>query len=538
MSTALPAALEPTSPTQTRFRPLAKLPLFWRLFLAMLLTVLFTSALTLLVERTLMSRAIDERMHKQVSYLTGIQTQIATELQAGNTEAVAALYKHQRGIGHQVIVVDAAGEVLFPTERWRPRNYTSRRYGEDSQKQGASRALSRANGGPRSSEIPSGFTPLSDSGKAALQAWRDGNELPETTITLADGRTANIYLYPRLPYGEIIAMKQSYLGLRFALLLLFSILVCYWLSRSLTGRIRKVQHTVHELSHGHYAAGQSLTHLGQDELGALAQDIAILSQRLQQSDQARQQMLSDISHELRSPLARLEVATELAHDRAPQASNYLDRIQKESARLNALIGQIIHIQSLQMGIGSGAPNKSACDIVQIIEQIGIDVRFEFQQKDIQWQYQGPDNLALMLDAEQVHSALENIIRNAFMHTPAGRQVSVQVQTVARTPELADAHNRSRKMAVPHYNHDRNVIIDIQDEGSGISEVDIDQIFQPFVRLDSARQRQTGGHGLGLAIAHAVISAHGGQINAANRVTTAGVIEGLSVRVTLPLITEV
>jgi two-component system sensor histidine kinase CpxA len=362
--------------------------------------------------------------------------------------------------------------------------------------------------------------------------------LPETTITLADGRTANIYLYPRLPYGEIIAMKQSYLGLRFALLLLFSILVCYWLSRSLTGRIRKVQHTVHELSHGHYAAGQSLTHLGQDELGALAQDIAILSQRLQQSDQARQQMLSDISHELRSPLARLEVATELAHDRAPQASNYLDRIQKESARLNALIGQIIHIQSLQMGIGSGAPNKSACDIVQIIEQIGIDVRFEFQQKDIQWQYQGPDNLALMLDAEQVHSALENIIRNAFMHTPAGRQVSVQVQTVARTPELTDAHNRSRKMVVPHYNHDRNVIIDIQDEGSGISEVDIDQIFQPFVRLDSARQRQTGGHGLGLAIAHAVISAHGGQINAANRVTTAGVIEGLSVRVTLPLITEV
>lgn len=522
--------------TNTKFSPLAKLPLFWRLFLAMLLTVLCTSALTLLVERALMKQAIDERMHKQVSYLTGIQSQIAADLRAGNMEAVAALYKSQRGIAHQVIVVDAAGEVLFPTERWRPGNYTSRRRAEDSPSQGLSRVMARANSSARASEIPSGFTPLSDSGKAALQAWRDGNELPETTLTLADGRIANIHLYPRLPYGEIIAMKQGYVALRFALLLLFSILVCYWLSRSLTGRIRKVQHTVHELSHGHYEAGQSLTHLGEDELGALAQDIAGLSQRLQQSDQARQQMLSDISHELRSPLARLEVATELAHDRAPQARNYLDRIQTESARLNALIGQIIHIQSLQMGIGSGAPNKGACDIVQIIEQIGVDVRFEFQQKDIQWHYQGPESLTLMLDAEQIHSALENIIRNAFMHTPAGRQVRVKLQTMASPIEVAPS-SRLKKAEMSTYNNDRRVTIDIQDQGHGISDDDIDQIFQPFVRLDSARQRQTGGHGLGLAIAHAVISAHGGQISATNKVTATGVKEGLSVQVTLPLITE-
>ena len=523
--------------TTPKFSLLARLPLFWRLFLAMLLTVLFTSALTLLVERALMKQAIDERMHKQVSYLTGIQSQIAADLQAGNMEAVNSLYKSQRGIAHQIIVVDAAGEVLFPTERWRPRDYASRSTRGDSPTQGLPSVRPRAKGSARASEIPSGFTPLSDSGKAALKAWRDGNELPETTLTLVDGRTAHIHLYPRLPYGDIMAMKQGYVGLRFALLLLFSILVCYWLSRSLTGRIRKVQHTVHELSHGHYEAGQSLTHLGQDELGALAQDIASLSQRLQQSDQARLQMLSDISHELRSPLARLEVATELAHDRAPQARHYLDRIQTESARLNALIGQIIHIQSLQMGIGSGAPNKSACDIVQIIEQIGVDVRFEFQQKDIQWHYQGPDNLALMLDAEQIHSALENIIRNAFMHTPAARQVQVKVQTMASTTELASS-SRLKKSVMSTYNNDRQVIIDIQDEGPGIGDDDIDQIFQPFVRLDSARQRQTGGHGLGLAIAHAVISAHGGQISASNRVSAAGNIEGLSVQVTLPLITEV
>jgi two-component system sensor histidine kinase CpxA len=537
--TATPLSEPQAAPSPSKFKLFAKLPLFWRLFLAMLLTVLFTSALTLLVERTLMAQAIDERMRKQVSYLTEIQTQIAQYLQAGDIESVKTLYKSQRGISHQVIVVDSAGDVLFPAERWRPRSYTPRGGAEESRLYPAAESRTRAAARAGPTEIPGGLAPpLSDIGKAALKAWRDGNELPETTVTLADGRTANIHLYPRLPYGEIIAMKQSYLGLRFALLLLFSILVCYWLSRSLTGRIRKVQHTVHELSHGHYAAGQSLTHLGQDELGALAQDIALLSQRLQQSDQARQQMLSDISHELRSPLARLEVATELAHDRAPQASNYLDRIQKESARLNALIGQIIHIQSLQMGIGSGAPEKSASDIVQIIEQIGLDVRFEFQQKDIQWHYQGPDNLALMLDAEQVHSALENIIRNAFMHTPAGRQVSVKVQTMATTATDTALNNRRKKMGMPHYNNDRSVIIDIQDEGSGITEADIDQIFQPFVRLDSARQRQTGGHGLGLAIAHAVITAHGGQITAANRVNTQGANEGLSVRVTLPLITEV
>lgn len=480
---------------------LPKLTLFWRLFLAMLGIVLLTSILAVFVERTLTAQTIDQRMRKQVTYLLEIQSQIAQHLETGNTETIEDIYQKNRRLAHQIFVVDSAGEVLFPNESMRlsgPRSVNS-----------------VSNRRPPSLETNFGpLPPLANSGRAALTAWREGTDLPETTVTLQNGTIAKIQLYPRLPYRDIIAMKQGYFGLRIALLLLFSVLVCYWLSRTMTGRIQQVQKTVHQLSRGDYQAGMSLASLGDDELGALAKDIAILSGRLSQSEQARQQMLSDISHELRSPLARLEVATELARDQAPQSASYFDRIQRESARMNALIGQIIHIQSLQMGIGSGQPSKEACDIVQIIQQIGADVCFEFQQKHIHWHYHGPESLTLLADSEQIYSALENIIRNAFIHTPAEHQVRIDL-----TSPITGSDDQNQLQ------------IDIIDEGEGIEDSEIGRIFQPFVRLDSARPRQTGGHGLGLAIAHAIISAHGGQIEATNR---HGGSSGLIVRVTLPI----
>ena len=141
------------------------------------------------------------------------------------------------------------------------------------------------------------------------------------------------------------------------------------------------------MSEGDYLAGDDLSQLGDDELGILAKDVAGLSNRLADSEMSRKQMLSDISHELRSPLARLEVATELTRDYAPNATHYLDRIQKESTRMNELIGQIIHIQSLQMQRYVARPEDcESIDIAMLLDEIGQDVSFEFYDKHVEWQF--------------------------------------------------------------------------------------------------------------------------------------------------------
>ena len=278
----------------------------------------------------------------------------------------------------------------------------------------------------------------------------------------------------------------------------------------------------------------------------LAKDVSKLATRLAESELARKQMLSDISHELRSPLARLEVATELTRDFAPEAGPYLDRIEKESVRMNQLIEHIIQIQSLQM-------RRHALDIeafqrvnlYTLIKEIEEDVCFEFQERHISWQWQCLNNTdtpithslsaktsdlllnteayELMGDPEQLHSAFENVIRNAFTHTANDSTVKVILQ--------------------PFIHPDRQLPylkVQVIDQGSGVAEKDLQRIFQPFVRLSSSRERfdQTSpstsdtsqqshiqspsiqkrysGYGLGLAIAHAVILAHQGQLIAYNR----------------------
>lgn len=546
-----------------------KLTLFWRLFLSLLGVVLLTSVLSILVERQLTTQAIDQKMRKQVAYLTGLQSHLATDLSAGDIKAAEEVYREHRGLGHQIIVMDNSGAIILPKRRLKPpfdgaineAKQTPNSASDSTIKPNATRdllpqSLREGQGGNVGQEAlnslptPTAGFLLSKPAEEALKAWRAGTDLPEMSVTLPDGNTAYIRLYPRLPFRDIMALQQGYMGLRLGLLLLFSVLVCYGLSRSLTGRIRTVQHRVHQLIQGNYTQGNeaygsgedrrptkgAIARLGHDELGALAQDIATLSQRLTQSERARQQMLSDISHELRSPLSRLDVASELAFDiakdQAPKSLPYLQRIQKESARLNTLIGQIIHIQSLQMGIGTGTPNKQRFDLVALIEQIGTDVCFEFQQKQIHWQITAPTSLMIDADEEQIHSAIENIIRNAFIHTPKEHRVSVTIDTINKDASTGIPSARSlRRLANTDMAKDSQALITIEDEGGGIDDDELEHIFEPFVRLDSARQRQTGGYGLGLAIARGVISAHGGKLSARNRDTG---IRGLVIQVQLPL----
>ncbi|WP_201566532.1 sensor histidine kinase [Psychrobacter sp. JCM 18900] len=527
-----------------------RITLFWRLFLSLLLTILITSVLSIVVERWLAEKELTSRMDVQIDSLLIKREEMVASLRAGDVESVRQMYRKDRQLMNQIRVYDEQGAIIFP----RYRDKDDRAQGQlQSGRQIMDRAIQPVRPvSPRpprvennaygvegrnadnrlrehDNEIPKNepsfwqkFLKPRTASSAAVADIDTRPELADMSVELPDGQSIIIQLRPHLRFSDVVEIQHGNFPIRLLLIVIFSVLVCIWLSRTLTQRIGRVQNTVHRMIDGNYQANPELSKMGDDELGLLAKDVAHLSTRLVDSELARKQMLSDISHELRSPLARLDVATELTRDFAPNANRYLDRIDKESTRMNELIEQIIHIQSLQMQQYTVDNLESeAVDISDIISNIGEDVCFEFQHKDVHWQWQPPEASALdslegfwtvQGNAEQLYSALENVIRNAFMHTAAGSTVIAEIK------------------AIPMDNKAPAVQINITDEGGGVAEKDLERIFHPFVRLDTARHRDTGGYGLGLAIVHAVVMAHKGYINAHNRQEG---IQGLVVQIVLP-----
>ena len=527
-----------------------RITLFWRLFLSLLLTILITSVLSIVVERWLAEKELTSRMDVQIDSLLIKREEMVAALRAGDVDSVRQMYRQDRQLMNQIRVYDEQGAIVFP----RYRDQDDRAQG---QLQSGRRLMDRAiqplqqipprpprvensvyglegrNADNRlrehDNEIPKiepsfwqKFLKSRTASSAAVADIDTRPELADMSVELPDGQSIIIQLRPHLRFSDVVEIQHGNFPIRLLLIVIFSVLVCIWLSRTLTQRIGRVQNTVHRMIDGNYQANPELSKMGDDELGLLAKDVAHLSTRLVDSELARKQMLSDISHELRSPLARLDVATELTRDFAPNANRYLDRIDKESTRMNELIEQIIHIQSLQMQQYTVDNLESeAVDISDTISNIGEDVCFEFQHKDVHWQWQPHEASALdslegfwtvQGNAEQLYSALENVIRNAFMHTAAGSTVIAEIK------------------AIQMDNKAPAVQINITDEGGGVADKDLERIFHPFVRLDTARHRDTGGYGLGLAIVHAVVMAHKGYINAHNRQDG---IQGLVVQIVLP-----
>lgn len=524
-----------------------RMTLFWRLFLSLLVTILITSVLSIMVERWLSEKELNARMDVQIERLLVKREELVAALEVGDLPTVRNMYRQERRLMSQIRVYDEQGAIIFP--RYRDRDERRQDPIESDRQVMSHSSLPTMQAKPQpdnkepdnkissnqndrvSNHKPSFLNyilppVMPDRAKIADPDSRP--ELADETVVLPDEQSVIIQLRPHLRFSDVVALQRGNFPIRLLLIIIFSVLVCIWLSRTLTQRIRRVQNTVHRMIDGDYQAHPNLSKMGDDELGVLAKDVVKLSTRLADSELARKQMLSDISHELRSPLARLDVATELTRDFAPNASRYLDRIDKESARMNELIEQIIHIQSLQMQQYTIANiENEAVDISDIISEIGQDVCFEFQHKNVRWQWQPSHPLVadtssntdsktpwiVLGNQEQLHSALENVIRNAFMHTASNSTVVAEIKEM----EMED-----KKPAIR---------ISIMDEGGGVADQDLERIFQPFVRLDSARHRETGGYGLGLAIVHAVVMAHKGQIHVYNRKDG---LQGLVVKIILPM----
>ncbi len=301
-------------------------------------------------------------------------------------------------------------------------------------------------------------------------------------------------------------------GLGILIAVISSGLVCYILARYLTSPIVQLRAATQKLASGDLSARAgkpgSRRH---DEMAELMRDFDRMAERLENLVNAQSRLLTDISHELRSPLARLNVALELARQRSgAEARSALDRIDRETNRLNQLIQRLLTIARLEAGDES--IEKVPVHLEQIVHEIAKDAAFEAQSRGCQVEATVVDDCVVIGSPSLLHSAIENVVRNAIRYTQEGTGVEVRLEqgvgTAGARPEA---------------------VVRVTDSGPGVPEEALDKLFRPFYRIDDARGRQTGGVGLGLAITDRAVRLHGGTIRVSNRPQG-----GLMVEIRLPL----
>jgi len=277
--------------------------------------------------------------------------------------------------------------------------------------------------------------------------------------------------------------------------LLFAALLAWYFSRP----IRALQRAFDAAAAGDLAPrfAHPAPRLIGDELAELGHDFDRMSAQLRALMDGQRRLLHDVSHELRSPLARLQAAIGLAHQQPDRLQASLDRIERESVRMDRLVGELLTLSRLEAA--TAPPPTEPVDLVEMVDQIADDARFEAGAAVA---VDAPELVTVRAAPDLLWSAVENIVRNAVKHG-AGGPVDIRVH-----PDADLVH------------------IEVLDRGPGIAPEHLGDVFEPFFRSNPTRNN-VDGHGLGLAIAKRVVETHGGRIAAANRADG-----GLRVTITL------
>lgn len=248
--------------------------------------------------------------------------------------------------------------------------------------------------------------------------------------------------------------------------------------------------------------------LEEDEFKALVHDFNHMAGRLESLVGAQQLLLRDVSHELRSPLARLSVALELAReDAAPEMAAHLNRIERETERLNQLIGQLLTLSSMEAL--EKAQSFEPVSLNSLIDEMIPDAEYEARQRQSSVTFSASEECVIAGNRELLYRAIENVVRNAVRYTDAGSEVEIRLSAAQEQAE-------------------RTAVLEVSDHGPGIPDSEADAIFRPFYRVDHARSPETGGFGVGLAIADRAVRLHHGELAALNR---SG--RGLTIRMRFP-----
>ena len=246
-----------------------------------------------------------------------------------------------------------------------------------------------------------------------------------------------------------------------------------------------------------------------DEIADLGRDFDRMAQQLQGVISSQRRLLHDVSHELRSPLARLQAAIGLARQDPAKLDASLERIEREAVRLDEMVGEILTLARLETG--AAAPAKEPVDFAHLVASIAEDARFEAEARGrgvaLDIRNDGADDPQVLGNPALLHRAVENVVRNALRYTPEATAVQIELRV-----------------------SERHALLSVTDHGPGIPAGELRKVFEPFFRGSSAGAgADAAGFGLGLAIAQRAVEAHGGTIRAAN--VPHG---GLQVEIKLPL----
>jgi two-component system OmpR family sensor kinase len=239
-----------------------------------------------------------------------------------------------------------------------------------------------------------------------------------------------------------------------------------------------------------------------DELVDLGNAFDVMAVRLGALLQSQTRLLHQVSHELRSPLARLQIAVGLARQQPEKLESSLVRIERESERMDDLVGELLALSRLESG--EIKLEKEPVNLNELLTTVLEDARFEGKAKQIYIDYvpQAEASVSLLGQQDLLHRAIDNVVRNAIKYSVSQSRVSIN----------SSVENDTIKITV-------------NDQGAGVAESELDLIFQAFFR--GSNTNQTDGHGVGLAIAKQIIEAHGGSVSASNQA-----VGGLSVKITL------
>ncbi len=329
---------------------------------------------------------------------------------------------------------------------------------------------------------------------ALLDLNERGTSMDQRTIYDEGGEAYILYTINRDPPSTILAPGTAGTALRAGAAALISALVSFFLARSLTAPLERLRDASRQI-----AAGNLDTRVGQsigprlDEIGQLALDFDVMTQRLQQMQKANRRLLQDVSHELRSPLARLNVALAIARKKdVREIVSELDRIELESERLEDLVSDVLGL--LRESSETSPRVVTQVDLSALMNELVDVVNYEVPEGKSGVRLESCEDIMYTGDRELIWRALENLLRNALRHTDPDRGVLLNLA-----------------------NHDSAspVVISVRDFGPGVPPDQLEKIFQPFYRVQESRDRTTGGYGLGLSIVAAAVRRHDGRIEAAN-----------------------
>ncbi|MBS1839419.1 MAG: HAMP domain-containing protein [Acidobacteria bacterium] len=283
---------------------------------------------------------------------------------------------------------------------------------------------------------------------------------------------------------------------RAATVLFIAGFVCFWLARYITAPVRHLRTATHRLARGNLSArvGASAGNRS-DELAELSRDFDHMAEQLESLISSQQRLFADISHELRSPLARLTVALGLVRLHAnAESTSGLDRIETEAERLNTLIGSLLRLARLEGG--SEPLGGEPVQFHNLVAEVAADADFEAQSRNRNVRLTRNEPCTVSGNNELLRSAVENVIRNAVKYTAEGTEVQITLQKMSG-------------------NGNNTALLRVRDHGRGVPENSLANIFLPFYRVEDARDRTSGGSGLGLSITDRAIRLHGGSLRAAN-----------------------